>query len=35
MNEGGPTDTGSGYVVDDTEGVAEVLEELARLRRGT
>ena len=34
-NEGGPTDTGSGYVVDDTEGVAEVLEELARLRRGT
>jgi hypothetical protein len=35
MNEGGPKDTGSGYVVEDTENVAEVLEELARLRRGT
>ena len=31
----GPWDTGSRYVVDGTEGVAEVLEELARLRRGT
>jgi hypothetical protein len=35
LNEGGPQDTGSGYVVEDTEGVAEVLEELSRLRRGT
>ena len=35
MNEGGPEETGSGYLVEDTEVVAEVLEELARLRRGT
>jgi hypothetical protein len=35
LNEDGPSDTGSRYVVDDTEDVAEVLEELARLRRGT
>jgi hypothetical protein len=34
-DEGGVDDTGSGYVVDDTEDVAEVLEELARLRRST
>ncbi|MFC4950503.1 hypothetical protein [Pseudonocardia sp. GCM10023141] len=33
--EGGTAGTGSGYAVEDTEGVAEVLEELARLRRGT
>jgi hypothetical protein len=35
QNEGEPADTGSGYVVGDTEDVAEVLEELARLRRDT
>ena len=35
LNEDGPAGTGSGYVVDDTEDVAEVLEEVARLRRGT
>lgn len=35
MNEGRLQDTGSGYVVEATEGVAEVLEELSRLRRGT
>jgi hypothetical protein len=35
MNEGGPDETGSGYLVEDTEVVSEVLEELARLRRGT
>jgi hypothetical protein len=35
MNEGALEGTGSGYVVEDTESVAEVLEELARLRRGT
>lgn len=35
LNEGGPAETGAGYVVEDTEVVAEVLEELARLRRGT
>lgn len=33
--EDGPAHTGPGHVVDDTEAVAEVLEELARLRRGT
>ena len=35
LNEGGHAHAGGGYVVDDTEDVAEVLEELARLRRGT
>jgi hypothetical protein len=35
MNGAGLENTGSGYVVEDTEDVAEVLEELARLRRGT
>ncbi len=30
-----PENPGSGYVVEDTEVVAEVLEELARLRRDT
>ena len=35
LNEGGQAGTVAGYVVDDTEDVAEVLEELARLRRGT
>ena len=34
IEEGGPA-TGPGYVVEDTESVSEVLEELARLRRGT
>ena len=34
LNEG-QADGVPGYVVDDTEDVAEVLEELARLRRGT
>ncbi len=34
-NEDDPDATGPGYLVDDTEDVAEVLEELARLRRGT
>jgi hypothetical protein len=34
LNEGQGA-AGPGYVVDDTEDVAEVLEELARLRRGT
>lgn len=35
INEGPPREPGSGYLVDDTESVGEVLEELARLRRGT
>ena len=35
LNDGDQTATGSGYVVEDTESVAEVLEELSRLRRGT
>lgn len=35
LNEREPVDAGSGYVVEDTESVAEVLEELARLRRDT
>ncbi|GAY08453.1 hypothetical protein [Pseudonocardia sp. N23] len=34
MNEDGSTTTASGYLVVDTESVSEVLEELARLRRG-
>ena len=33
LNEGRAPDTG--YVVEDTEAVGEVLEELSRLRRGT
>ncbi|ODU28259.1 MAG: hypothetical protein ABS80_02765 [Pseudonocardia sp. SCN 72-51] len=35
LNEGPPPETGSGFLVEDTEAAAEVLEELARLRRGT
>lgn len=35
MTEGGQEPTGPGFVVEDTEGVAEVLEELSRLRRGS
>lgn len=35
LNEGGPDIAADDYVVEDTEVVAEVLEELARLRRGT
>jgi hypothetical protein len=34
LNEG-QADGVPGYVVADTEDVAEVLEEVARLRRGT
>ena len=35
LNEGEREDAGPGFVVQDTEAVAEVLEELARLRRGS
>jgi hypothetical protein len=35
LNDSAPQDPASGYVVDDTEVVGEVLEELARLRRAT
>jgi hypothetical protein len=34
-SEGGTEEGDAGYVVEDSEDVAEVLEELARLRRGT
>lgn len=34
LDEEGPPATASGYAVEDTEIAAEVLEELARLRRG-
>ncbi|GJF03057.1 MULTISPECIES: HAD family hydrolase [Pseudonocardia] len=34
LEEGGPEAEAPGFAVEDTEGVAEVLEELARLRRG-
>ena len=34
INEGVPEAPGSGYLVDDTERVGEVLGEVARLRRG-
>lgn len=34
-DRGRPSSAGSGHTIDDTEVVAEVLEELARLRRGT
>jgi hypothetical protein len=35
VDEGDRAEAGSGFVVADTEAVAEVLEELARLRRGS